>query len=109
MMSTSLAAKIGTMKHDGEVVKSFPTPATYFDNASCTSHSNGVVEVTLTGIVPNETGGAPTLASAVTHLKCSVLTAMALRNSIEKAILTAKIVRNSETLTDQWVSDLAEV
>jgi hypothetical protein len=107
MMSTSLAATIGTMKHDGEVFKRFPMSAIYFDNASCTSHSNGIVEVTLTENVPD--GGAPLLASAVTHLKCSVSTAMALRNSIEKAIFSAKAVRNSETLTDQWVSDLAEV
>jgi hypothetical protein len=111
MMSRSLAPKVGTMKWEDEVfaLQSIPTSPIYFDNASCISYLNGLVGVTLTGSAPNGTSGVQTVATVVAHLKCSVPAAIALRDSIEKAILPAKAVENSESQSYQWVSDLGEV
>src|SRR5476651_2702498 len=110
MMSISLATKFGMMKHDDQVValQSVPTSTIYFDNASCISYSNGIVEVILTAIVPNAAGGVQKASTVVAHLRGGVSAAMALRDSIEKVILSATAVQNSESLTDQWVSDLGE-
>jgi hypothetical protein len=70
---------------------------------------NGLVGVTLTGRAPNESGGVQKVSTVVAHLRGSVSAAMALRDSIEKAILPAKAVQNADCLTDQWVSDLGEL
>jgi hypothetical protein len=111
IMSKSLASKFGAMKWEDEVIalRSVRTSAIYFENASCISYANGTVEITLTAIAPNESGGVQKVSAVVAHLRGSVLAAGALRDSIEKAILPAKAVKNSESPTDHWVSDLGEL
>jgi hypothetical protein len=110
-MSKSLASKFGTMQWEDKVIalQSVPASAIHFENASCISYANGTVEFTLTAIATNESGGVQKISTVVAHLRGSVSAAMALCDSIEKAILPTKAVQNSESLTDHWVSDLGEL
>lgn len=83
----------GSTIFNGEPVALSPIalPVIYFDNTPSVSHMGGIIGVTLTvtGNVPQANGSTAVVAGVVAHLKCNIGAALALRDSLNSALLLA--------------------
>jgi len=90
----------GVLKFGDRDIQMSPMPLNiiYFDSSPALSHMNGIIGITLvvTGNVPMSDSGVASVASVVAHLKCNVVAARALRDTIDSALLLAQPVEKPE-------------
>jgi hypothetical protein len=99
-MSDEPSPQFGILKFADSDIQMSPIPMNivYFDSAPSLSHMNGIIGITLvvTGNVPFSDKGVANVASVVAHLKCNIPAAMALRDSLNSALLLAQPVEKPE-------------